>query len=67
HVLPVLTGKGYEEMEIAAGDVASVLYWNVTHRPAADAERQQVHADLEKYCGLDTEGMRLIVESLKTL
>ena len=67
HVLPVLTGKGYEDMEIAAGDVASVLYWNVTHRPAADAERQKVYADLEKYCGLDTDGMRLIVDQLKSL
>ena len=51
----------------AEGETASVLYWNVTYKPAAEAERQKVYADLETYCGLDTEGMRLIVDRLRSL
>jgi len=67
HVLPALTGQGYEKLEIADGETASVLYWNVTYKPASKAERQKVYADLETYCGLDTEGMRLIVDQLRSL
>lgn len=66
-VLPALTGRSYEGMDIADGETAAVLYWNVTHKPAWEAERQKVYADLEKYCGLDTDGMRSIVEQLKRL
>ena len=67
HVLPAVTGRSYEGMEIADGETASVLYWNVTHGPAPEAERQKVYSDLEKYCGLDTDGMRSIVEKLKSI
>ncbi len=67
HLLPTLTGRSYEGMEIADGETASVLYWNVTHEPAAEVERQKVYSDLEKYCGLDTDGMRSIVERLQCL
>lgn len=67
HVLPALTRQGYEKLEIADGETASVLYWNVTYKPASKAERQKVYADLETYCGLDTEGMRLIVDRLRSL
>lgn len=66
-VLPVLTERSYEGMDINEGETASVLYWNVTHKPAPEATRQKVYADLEKYCGLDTDGMRSIVERLKCL
>jgi len=66
-VLPALTGRSYEGIDIADGETAAVLYWNVTHRPAPEAERQRVYADLEKYCGLDTDGMRSIVERLQCL
>ncbi len=66
-VLPALTGRSYEGMGVADGETASVLYWNVTHKPAPEADRQKVYADLEKYCGLDTDGMRSIVERLSQL
>ncbi|MBI4284050.1 MAG: hypothetical protein HY663_06235 [Chloroflexi bacterium] len=52
-------------MNINQGELASVLYWNVTHKPALKEERQKVYSDLEEYCGLDTKGMRLIVEALQ--
>ena len=54
-------------MDINEDETASVLSWNVTHRPAPETTRQEIYADLEKYCGLDTEGMRLIVDRLRSL
>jgi len=35
--------------------------------PVTEVMRQKVCTDLEKYCGLDTEGMRLIVDRLRFL
>jgi hypothetical protein len=66
-VLPALTGLSYERMDIAEGETASVLYWNVTYKPALGAQRQKVYDDLEKYSELDTDGMRSIVEGLRCL
>jgi hypothetical protein len=65
HVLPALTGQGYEGMAIGDGDTASRAFLNVTYGEATEEERQQVRADLEKYCSLDTEAMVLIIEKLK--
>jgi hypothetical protein len=67
HVLPALTGKGYDGMEIGDGDAASRAFLNVTYGEAAEAERQQVRTNLEKYCGLDTEGMVWIMEKLREI
>jgi hypothetical protein len=64
-VLPALTGRGYEEMGIAGGEEASLSFLNVTYGEASEDERRQVRADLEKYCGLDTEGMVWIMERLR--
>lgn len=66
-VLPALTERSYKGMDINDGETASVLYWNVTHGPAPETTRRKIYADLEKYCGLDTEGMRLIVDRLRSL
>jgi hypothetical protein len=38
---------------------------DVTYGDATAEKRRQVRQDLEKYCGLDTEGMIWIVENLK--
>jgi hypothetical protein len=67
HVLPALTRRSYEGMDIAEGETASVLWWDVTHRPAPEAERKKVYSNLEKYCGLDADGMRSIVERLQSI
>jgi len=67
HVLPALTGKGYEGMAIADGDAASRAFLNVTYGHAAEEERKQVRDDLEKYCGLDTEAMVRIIEKLRDI
>ena len=64
-VMPVITGKGYEELDIADGHLASMLYEKVTYGEVSDEERNKVRSDLEKYCGRDTEGMIWIVNKLR--
>ncbi len=59
-VLPVITGKSYEGLEIADGDTASISFLK-------EGDKEKVRENLLKYCALDTEGMVLIVEELKKL
>ncbi len=64
-VMPALTGRGYDELEIQEGSAASQEYMRVTFTDVSDDERQRVRRQLEEYCGRDTEGMVWIVESLR--
>jgi hypothetical protein len=64
-VLPAVTGKGYSDLAIAEGEAASSAFLTITFGQAYEQERLQVRRDLEKYCGLDTEGMIWIVDELK--
>lgn len=64
-VLPALTGKGYEDLDISDGQAASIAFQGVTYGNVSEEERNKVRSDLEKYCGLDTEGMIWIVDSLR--
>ena len=71
-VLPALTGKGYDDFEINNGLLASVSYLFITHGAyngdnPTPQEIKKVRANLEKYCGQDTEGMIWILEKLKEL
>jgi hypothetical protein len=66
-VLPALTGKGYDDMEIAEGGTASAEYLRVTFGDVDVFDRQKVREQLEKYCGLDTMAMVWIVEKLKEI
>ena len=66
-VLPALTGKGYEGMEIADGGTASREYLRVTFGDVTEKENADVRNKLEKYCGLDTSGMIDIVNALGSL
>jgi len=66
-ILPVLTGKSYEGMEIAEGGTASIEYLRVTFNDVAEKDRQHVREQLEKYCALDTLAMVWIVEKLSEL
>jgi Domain of unknown function(DUF2779) len=66
-VLPTLTGRGYEGLEIQEGGTASLEFLRVTHGDVPDEERQRVRQQLEQYCGLDTEGMIWIVDALRRL
>jgi len=64
-VLPAITGRGYEDLDISDGQVASVTFLAATYGDMPEAERAQVMENLEKYCGRDTEGMIWIVEKLR--
>ncbi|MCK4922867.1 MAG: DUF2779 domain-containing protein, partial [Bacteroidales bacterium] len=71
-VLPAITGKGYDDMEISEGGTASLEFLRIT-QGASDGtfpdnnEIKKVRENLEKYCALDTEGMVWIVNRLKEL
>jgi hypothetical protein len=64
-VLPAITGKGYDNLEINNGGDASVMYFNnfIKEKISDDKLRQ----DLLNYCCLDTEGMVWIVNELDRL
>ncbi len=67
-VLPALTGKGYEGLEIADGGTASEEYLRVTFGyGVTEKERSKVRKDLETYCALDTKGMVWIIDKLMKL
>ena len=66
-VLPAITGRGYEDLDISDGQVASVTFLAATYGDMPEPERTEVMADLEQYCGRDTEGMIWIVEELEKL
>ena len=66
-VMPAVTGKGYEALDIAEGQLASMLFEKVTYGEVTNEERNKVRSDLEKYCALDTEGMIWIVDKLEEI
>ena len=66
-VLPALTGKGYENLTIQEGGMASREFLRVTYGQVTDAERGRVRQHLEEYCGLDTMGMVQIYCELKKI
>jgi hypothetical protein len=66
-VLPALTGRSYEGLEIAEGGTASLEFLRVTFGEVSTRERASVRENLETYCALDTEGMYLLVEKLRQL
>jgi len=66
-VLPAITGKGYEDLVISDGQVASLTFLTAIYGEIPEEERAKVMSDLEKYCGRDTEGMIWIVERLREL
>ena len=66
-VLPALTGKTYEGMEIAEGETASLEFLRVTFSDVSEEERNKVRAQLEKYCKMDTESMIDIVNKLSVV
>jgi hypothetical protein len=65
-VLPALTGKSYDDMEIGDGVTASAEYCRVTFT-GDNKDKAKVRNLLEEYCGLDTMGMVDIIEQLYIL
>ncbi len=66
-VLPAVTGRNYDGLDISDGQDASIAFQAVTYGEVSEEERNKVRADLEKYCALDTEGMIWIVDRLREL
>ncbi|MFC1951489.1 DUF2779 domain-containing protein [Chloroflexota bacterium] len=66
-VLPVITDRGYEDLNISDGQVASVTFLAVASGNIPEAEKVKVMDNLEKYCGRDTEGMIWIIDELREL
>ena len=64
-VLPALTGKNYESLEIQEGGAASREFLRVTFTDASESERSRVRRALDEYCGQDTEGMVWILDALR--
>jgi len=66
-VLPAITGKGYDDLDINDGQIASFTFLEATYGDIPESEKLKVMSDLELYCGRDTEGMIWIVERLNEL
>ena len=64
-VLPALTGKSYDELDISEGQSASLAYLDMTYGEMKPKDVKKTRKALETYCGLDTEGMIWIVDKLK--
>ena len=67
-VLPAVTGKSYDSLEINHGGEASLQYLYMIYgkdgKKPSEKEIKKIRENLEKYCGLDTEGMVWIVRDL---
>ncbi len=66
-VLPAITGRGYEDLDISDGQLASITFLAATYGDMPEDERVKVMTNLEQYCGRDTEGMIWIVEKLREI
>ena len=66
-VLPAVTGKSYDDLEISEGEMASIQYLSITYGEATKEEMKKVRKQLLEYCCLDTEGMVWIINELKKL
>ncbi|MCI0541070.1 MAG: DUF2779 domain-containing protein [Verrucomicrobiales bacterium] len=66
-VLPAITGKNYEHLQIRDGASASLEFLRVHFGTVSDAERNRIRKHLHDYCHWDTAGMIWIVERLAAL
>ncbi len=66
-VLPAITGRGYEDLDISDGQLASITFLAATYGDMPEDKRVKIMTNLEQYCGRDTEGMIWIVDKLKEL
>lgn len=66
-VLPVLTRKGYEGLEIADGQLAGLRFRKMAFGNADAARKEAIRKALEIYCRQDAEGMLEIVTALQDL
>lgn len=66
-VLPALVeGYSYKNLPIKSGDMASAAWVRMIQEPDSD-ERQRLYSELLEYCHLDTWGMVLIWEEMRSI
>ena len=66
-VLPALTSRSYEGLEIADGEAASLRFRDMAFGNLPAAEKSKIRKALEIYCHQDTEGMIDILKALERL
>jgi len=66
-VLPVLTGKSYEGMEIEEGSMASIMYYLTHFKDCQKIEKENTRKALLEYCNLDTEALVEILEKFEQI
>ena len=63
-VLPAITSKSYDDLDIAEGMTASIEFLRVTYESCEPEEKEKIRDHLLKYCELDTLAQVIIVEEL---
>jgi len=66
-VLPALTGKGYDHLDIQDGTTASLQFMRAMFGGISAGEQAAIRQQLDDYCHLDTFGMVRIVAALDSL
>jgi hypothetical protein len=66
-VLPVLTGKSYEGLEIADGQEAGLRFREMAFGNVGNDRKKAIRKALEIYCRQDAEGMLEVVKALGIL
>jgi len=66
-VLPVLTGRSYEGLEIADGQAAALRFREMAFGNADASTKKSIRKALEEYCRQDAEGMLDIVKALQDI
>jgi hypothetical protein len=66
-VLPALTGRSYDDLDINNGEDASMAYLDIMHGGLSDDDREAIRENLLEYCGLDTSGMIEIIDKLASI
>ena len=64
-VMPVLTGQGYDKLEIADGGTASLRFLDMAFGDLPEGECATIRKHLEIYCSQDTRGMIEILRALR--
>lgn len=66
-VLPAVTGKSYEGMDIADGGSASAAFYKMAYGECSSEEKQKIRKALLEYCCFDTMAEVWILERLREL
>ena len=66
-VLPAMTGKGYEDLEIGDGGLASIEFMRITYGEVSSEERERVRKQLLDYCRKDTEALVTLLSTLQVV